>query len=131
MLTKHKLKVTKPRLAVLAVFEKSPSPVSAQEIAEQLKSGTADPVTIYRVLETFIEKGVIRQVNLRHNHVDYELSEDNDHHHIICLTCGLVEDFQGCGADALAKNVLKQSTNFTTVKEHAIELFGECKKCAA
>jgi Fe2+ or Zn2+ uptake regulation protein len=41
-----------------------------------------------------------------------------------------VKDFDGCNAEKLERAVLKQCPEFKIVSEHAIELFGTCKKCA-
>ena len=127
----HGFKLTKSKLAVLAAFNIAKHPISAQEIAEQLPKDTANQVTIYRIIQSFKEKGILREVNLRHDHLDYELAhEEDDHHHLICVSCGLVEDFEECDADKLAKTVLKQSKQFSSVHEHALELFGVCNACA-
>ena len=95
-----------------------------------LENGVADRVTIYRIIQALAEKGIIREVNLRHNHVDYEMADSGDHHHIVCVKCNLVKDFDGCNAEKLERAVLKQCPEFKIVSEHAIELFGTCKKCA-
>ncbi len=131
MLASCDLKVTRPRLAVLKILKNSTTPLSVQELAAALPPlPTINGVTIYRILESFTERGLIRLVNLRHNHLDYELVErHDDHHHIVCTKCGLIEDFYGCGASKLMSAAIKNSRHFATVNEHSVELFGLCKHC--
>ena len=63
----------------------------------------------------------------------HELAEafsDHHHHHLVCTSCGRVEDFDGCGADRLARQALRRCRAFKSVQEHSIELFGLCYDCA-
>lgn len=127
-LAERNLKVTKPRLAVLQVLHSATTPVDVQDIQTALKLAI-DQVTVYRILQSFVTAGLIRKVNLRHGHSDYEIVSASDHHHLVCLKCGLIEDFEGCHADQLAKIALKNSRHFKQIQDHALELFGYCKTC--
>ena len=129
VLRSHGLKATPIRLALLRVLEANHEPESIQEIAKRLPKGLADQVTIYRAMESFVEKGIAREVNLRHGHVDYESAFHSDHHHLVCTSCGRMEDFDGCEVDSLVKKVLKKHPKFSSVQDHALELFGTCKAC--
>lgn len=124
------LKATRARLAVLSYFRRVTEPLSAQEAAKGIPRGMADQATVYRVVQSFLEAGILREVNLRHGHADYELADRPDHHHVVCLGCGKVEEFDGCGAEALSRAVLKKLRSFRSIEEHAIELFGYCTACA-
>ncbi len=131
LLTECGLKVTRPRLSVLKIFKNSTHPISVQEVAAALPATpTINGVTLYRIVEAFKEKLLVREVNLRHGHLDYELIDHADHHHhIVCTKCGLTEDLYSCGVSGLIKAAIKNSRNFATVNEHSVELFGLCKKC--
>lgn len=131
LLAEKGLKVTRARLAVLNAFRQIDHPLSTQEVAKTVGRSVADQATVYRVIQSFLDNGILREVNLRHTHVDFELADAPDHHHIVCTACGLVENFIGCEAEVLAKKVLKRSSSFKLVREHAIELFGLCRRCAA
>ncbi len=124
------LKATRARLAVLALFRARKEPTSAQEAAKGIARGSADQATVYRAVQSFLEAGILREVNLRHDHADYELADRPDHHHVVCVGCGRVEEFDDCGAEALSRDVLKKLRSFRSIEEHAIELFGHCHACA-
>jgi Fe2+ or Zn2+ uptake regulation protein len=125
------LKVTKARLKVLELFRSSRRPMSATEVAKQMPGGLADQATVFRIVQSFVAKGLLKEVNLRHGHADYEIADGEDHHHLVCLKCGLVEDFSGCEAEKMMKGILKRCPSFKTVREHAFEFFGVCKACAS
>jgi Fe2+ or Zn2+ uptake regulation protein len=68
------LKVTLPRLAVLAHLQKSPAPQSISDISEATDISTS---TLYRVLTTLHKKGIVREVPAsqkeKYNLIRYEL----------------------------------------------------------
>jgi len=129
ILRKSGHKATPARLAILGIFDKNKNPMSAQEIIDALPSDT-DQATVYRTLKSLREKGVIKQIDLRHNHAHYELADVADHHHLICLRCGRIEDVAHHGVEAMENTVLHNSKHFAEIKTHALEFYGVCKTCA-
>lgn len=121
-------KATPARLAILAVFKKAKKPLSARQVVEALPEGT-DQVTVYRTFRSLREKGIIRQIDLRHNHAHYELADIADHHHLICVRCGRIEDVHHCEIDDIQKRILRGSKHFGEIKTHTLELFGVCNAC--
>ncbi len=124
-------KATTARVAILHVLEQAERPLSTRTIYKAIrpKVGT-DQATIYRSLESLEESGLVRQVDLRHGHLHYELAPQDDHHHLVCVHCGKVEDFEGCGVNEVIKKTLRRSKQFASVREHSFELFGTCNTCA-
>lgn len=123
-------RATSARLAILEVLERASQPLSTQRIYQAIrKDSGADQATVYRSLELLEASGIVRQVDLRHGHAHYELADQNDHHHLVCLHCGRIEDFEGCGVRDMVKKTLRQSKQFASVQEHSFELFGVCKSC--
>ncbi|MCX6714791.1 MAG: Fur family transcriptional regulator [Candidatus Uhrbacteria bacterium] len=130
ILNLHGFKITQPRFAVLSLLKGIVHPISSQEICDSIDNQVANQATIYRIIQSFLEAGIIREVNLRHGHIDYELARDeDDHHHLVCVSCGLVENFEECETEKIIKRVLKQTKKFASIHEHAMELFGICKAC--
>lgn len=130
LLRKSGYKATPPRLAILRIFKKSGVPLSAQQIIESLPHGAGiDQATVYRTLKSFTEKGVIRPIDLRHNHAHYELMDVADHHHIICLRCGRIENVGHPGVEAMEATILQNAKQFAEIKQHTLEFYGICKAC--
>jgi Fe2+ or Zn2+ uptake regulation protein len=123
-------RATPGRIAILELLKRSSRPQSTQEILQGLRKEKLDQATVYRMLEAFKEKGLVRSIHLGHDHIDYELADPKDHHHLICTSCDKVEDVKGCDFDVLAKNALKGSKNFSEISQHSLEFFGICKACA-
>lgn len=129
MLRKSGYKATLPRLAILQLFKKNRNPLSAQAIIDALP-GNTDQATVYRTIKSLKMAGVLRPIDLRHNHAHYELTDIADHHHLICLSCGRVEDVEHCGIEAMESTILRSSKHFKEIKTHALEFYGICKTCA-
>lgn len=127
LLRKSGYKATPPRIAIITMFKKSREPLSAQQIADALPR--IDQATVYRTLKSFKEKGIIRPVDLRHNHAHYEFVDAADHHHIICLRCGRIENVEHHGVGEMERTILQNAKHFTKIKQHTLEFYGICKSC--
>ena len=121
------LKVTKSRLAILEFLKISAKPVTTEEVSEDLKMNI---VTCYRILESFVSKGLIYQTDFRQNKSFFEFQDHDDHHHhITCSKCGFREHVDFCIGDKLEKDLEKKSS-FNKINSHILEFFGLCKKCS-
>ena len=93
---KHsQLSITENRLKILELFQKSGSALSHADI-ERMSGTHFDRVTIYRTLQTFVEKGIIHTIPTADNSIMYALCKEecseghhhDDHVHFICGECG-------------------------------------------
>jgi len=128
ILRKSNFKATPSRIAVLEVFKKTRKPISAQEIISAL-SRSVNQATVYRTLKLFKTKEIIKQIDLRQNHAHYELADLMEHHHIICLGCGRVEDIHYCWINEMEPIIRRSSRHFAEITQHALEFYGICKAC--
>lgn len=128
-LRKSGYKATPARLEILRAFATISEPMSAQELMSVLPADI-DQATIYRNLKSLKTKGLIRQIDLRHNHAHYELTDTKEHHHLICLRCGRIEDVHRCGAEEMQTQIIRNSKNFAEIRQHTLEFYGVCKWCA-
>ncbi len=129
LLRRSGYRATPPRLAILTVFRKNHKPLSAQNIIDLLPRAI-DQATVYRALKSFKEKGIIRPIDLRHNHAHYELVDVADHHHIICLRCGRIEKVEHQNVEAMERTILQNARHFAEIKQHTLEFYGICRACA-
>jgi len=131
VLEKSGLKKTEPRLKLLNFAQKNKKIFSALDAFQALEKEGIDKVTIYRTLESFLKKGIIKRVDTGKREAEYELiDEEHDHHHIICITCKKIEDFTGCDSEIFVKNALKSSKSFKNITHHSFDLFGVCNSCS-
>jgi len=94
ILKKNLLSITDSRKKILELFLKSNGALAHADI-EKNTGETFDRVTVYRTLQTFVEKGIIHLIPTTDNSILYALCKDNceaghhhdDHVHFICNSC--------------------------------------------
>lgn len=93
-LKKNSLSVTESRKRILQLFLEENGALAHGDI-EKKAGEKFDRVTVYRTLQTFVEKGIIHTIPTADNSVRYALCKDecseghhHDHHvHFICVNC--------------------------------------------
>ncbi|HWA52385.1 MAG TPA: transcriptional repressor [Patescibacteria group bacterium] len=104
------------------LLAKSKSPISVPEILEEID---ANKTTIYRELTSFIKDGLITEIEFGDGKKRYEWKDHGHHHHLICKTCGKIEDVK-----VDEKKLIKSITNKNfLIESHSLEFFGKCKNC--
>ena len=123
------LKATPVRLAVMELLEKSATPIDATSIMDYLRKRDidADPATVFRSMNSFVDKGLVKQIQFAENKQRYELASKPEHHHLICTQCHSVEDISDCNIEGLEKEIAKKK--HFAVQWHSLEFFGLCKNC--
>ena len=126
-LSGHNLKVTGSRKALIDFVTKSDKPVDAQTLIEQLqKTLEIDRVTVFRILNVLTGHGILRKLEFGEGKARYEIAT-TEHHHLICESCGAIEDVSDCNIGALEEEIGKKKGFH--VKRHSLEFFGLCNKC--
>jgi len=84
------LRWTRPRKELLLAMMRMKRPATQEELATAMGSGAPNKVTVYRILESLIEKGSARKLLLKDGLCHYELCAPADqcHPHFSCLGCG-------------------------------------------
>ncbi len=94
ILKKNQLSVTAGREKILELFINSNGALAHADIEKNIQAGF-DRVTVYRTLQTFVEKGIIHHIPTTDNSIKYALCKDNceaghhhdNHVHFICDKC--------------------------------------------
>jgi Fur family transcriptional regulator, ferric uptake regulator len=94
-LKKNQLSITDSRKKILDLFLQNKGALAHADI-EQHSGEEFDRVTIYRTLQTFVEKGIIHSIPSSDNSVRYALCNDacgegkhlDNHVHFMCDQCG-------------------------------------------
>lgn len=124
------LKKTKSRQIVLSVLEKSPSPLSAIEIFSEIeKSGVNIWLsTVYRVLDAFVEKGIVTKTTVLDNEITlFDISRSGHKHYAICLDCNKIISMLNCPMDDFKP---KFKNDEIEIIGHKVEIYGYCKGCS-
>lgn len=122
------LKSTEARAAVLSCLETGKHPMDAATLFEFLKTQniSADQATVYRILNTFYEKGIIKRIEIGEGKYRYEV-EKAHHHHLVCTNCGKIEDIEIDLTEDFDREISKKKG--FKVTSHSLEFFGLCRSC--
>ena len=131
-LKEKECKLTPQRRATLNVLiENQSKHLSTEEIYDLVKDKFPDIglATIYRTLQLFDDFDIIKKLNFNDGCYRYELSEDqrHQHHHLLCLKCGNVYEFDDDLLDELEHKIHKNSA--FAVTDHMVKFFGYCIEC--
>jgi Fur family ferric uptake transcriptional regulator len=124
------MRVTKPRVAIIEALLKRESPVSIEQLHQELNERSCDLVTVYRCLSAFEEIGLVRR-SFHHNGTSlFEFAHGGRQrsYHILCKSCGKSEPVDYFSVDGLER-VLKER-GYTQLT-HLVEFFGICPTCQA
>ena len=121
------LKATLPRLKILGVFERAQRRhLTAEDVYRALMLDGADIglATVYRVLMQFEQAGLLTRSNFESGKSVFELNEGQHHDHLVCLTCGRVEEFFDPDIEQRQRAVA-QARGFD-LQEHSLALYATC-----
>jgi Fur family transcriptional regulator, ferric uptake regulator len=102
-----------------------------EDVVEQVAGDGGTPLapsTVYRALEALASLGVVGHTHLDHRAPSYHLADHADHIHLVCRTCGRVEQCPQEYAEGFTGNVLA-ATGFVADVTH-MAIHGECDACA-
>ena len=94
LLKRNQLSITDSRSKILELFLQQNGALAHADIEKKSGAGF-DRVTVYRTLQTFVEKGIIHTIPTADNAILYALCKDecteghhHDHHvHFVCSKC--------------------------------------------
>jgi Fur family ferric uptake transcriptional regulator len=127
-------RATPTRDALVQVLLRAGRPLTIPEILDS-GAGIAQS-SAYRNLQLLEQAGVVHRIVTNAEFARYELAEDltgDHHHHLICSSCGSVEDVPAsAGLERSLHAAIDQvaaTTGFQTAA-HRIDLVGLCRDCA-
>ena len=93
VLREHGLQVTAQRLAVMrAVTARSHSTADDIDKVVRGQIGAISRQAVYDALGVLTDKGVLRRIQPAGSSARYENRVGDNHHHVVCRTCGRMED---------------------------------------
>ncbi len=123
------LKATLPRIKILEIFQASTRRhMTAEDVYKALLAESADIglATVYRVLMQFEQAGLLTRSNFESGKAVFELNEGQHHDHLVCLTCGRVEEFFDAEIERRQREVA-EARGFE-LNDHALALYARCTK---
>lgn len=129
-LKKAGLKVTLPRIKILNILETAQNRhISAEDVYKQLIESGDDVglATVYRVLTQFEAAGLVIRHHFETGHAVFELDEGEHHDHLVCLKCGMVEEFVDNTIEKRQEEIANEKQ--FKITDHCLYLYGECRHC--
>ncbi|MFI5495962.1 Fur family transcriptional regulator [Actinoplanes sp. NPDC051859] len=123
------LRVTRPRLSVLAALQDHPHVDTDTVLAlVRAEHPTVSHQTVYDVLRALTDTGLIRRIQPAGATARYESRVADNHHHMVCRSCGTIADVD-C--------TVGHSPCLTAADDHGFEVdeaevvfWGTCPTCA-
>lgn len=129
VLRAHGKRVTPQRALILKILRERGGHLDADEIYRLAREERPrlSLSTVYRTLSVLKELGLVRELRFEEGYSRYELAGPEEHHHLICLGCGKVIEFQ-CAHCAQVHRDLAERRGFQ-ITGSRVELLGYCTEC--
>ena len=130
MLRSADLRVTRPRTAVLAAVYEHPH-ADTDSIATAVRHDLADVSTqaIYDVLRALTSAGLIRQIEPAGSVARYESRVADNHHHVVCRSCGAIADVDCATGDTPC--LTASNDHGFVIDEAEVVYWGHCPTCTS
>jgi Fur family peroxide stress response transcriptional regulator len=120
--------LTVQRRTILETLAKHTDHPTADQLYEEVKGVIrgVSRTTVYRVLETFVQRGVVIKVSKPGAKARFD-ADTGRHHHLICLGCDAVVD---CHDERLQGiEVPNEVASGFEVRSFSLAITGFCEKC--
>ena len=128
LLRERGIQVTAQRLAVLRAVAGQPH-ITADAVAEVVRTGIGaiSLQSVYDALALLVSEGLIRRIQPSGSPARFEDRVGDNHHHLICRTCGRVVDVD-CAVGS-APCLKPRSARGYEIDEAEVAYWGRCPDC--
>ena len=121
--------MTRQRALILEVIREGRGHLDADEVYRRARERQSrlSLSTVYRTLQRLKQLGLVEELHFDEAHHHYELKPATEHHHLVCLGCGRVIEFQYPLANSVRRNVA-EAKDFEIV-ETEVRIAGYCAQC--
>ena len=124
------LRVTRPRLAVLRAVRRHPHADTGSVLAAvRVEEPSVSHQAVYDVLGALTDSGLVRRIQPAGSAARYELRVGDNHHHVVCRTCGRVADVD-CAVGHRPCLSASAADGFV-IDEAEVTYWGTCAECAS
>ena len=130
LLRQRGIQVTAQRLAVLRAVEGQPH-ITADGVAEIVRTeiGAISRQSVYDALAMLTAEGLIRRIQPAGSSARFEARVGDNHHHVICRTCGRTADVN-CAVGSAPCLTAADDCGFE-IDEAEVIYWGRCPDCAS
>ena len=123
------LRITRPRVAVLAAVYGHPH-ADTHSIIDLVREelGEVSQQAVYDVLQALTEAGLVRRIHPPGSVARYESRVGDNHHHVVCRSCGVIADVDCAVGDAPC--LTAADDHGFVIDEAEVIYRGLCPKCS-
>ena len=123
------LRVTRPRIAVLSAVHAHPH-ADTESIIRVVREniGEVSHQAVYDVLRVLTEVGLLRRIQPAGSVARYEARVDDNHHHVVCRSCGATADVD-CAVGHAPCLMASDDAGYA-IEEAEVIYWGRCPACA-
>lgn len=125
------MKYTEQRAIILQILTDLNNHLNAEEVHDIVKKDYPEHnigiATIYRALNFLEEVNLISSISFGKDGKKYEGKNKEHHDHLICTTCGSIEEFYDKEIED-RQDMIAKNNNFETTY-HSLQIFGICQLC--
>ena len=124
------LRVTRPRLAVLAaVHERPHADTETLLLGVRAELGAVSHQAVYDVLRALTDAGLVRRIQPAGTVARYEARVGDNHHHVVCRTCRSIADVDCAVGDTPC--LTASDDNGFSIDEAEVVYWGLCPTCSS
>jgi len=122
-------RVTNQRALIMEIIRQGEGHLDADEIYRRAreKEPRLSLSTVYRTLQMLKKLGLVEELHFDEEHHHYEVKPSAEHHHLICLGCGRVIEFNRPLSRYIKRNI-PEAKGFD-IAETEVRMSGYCSKC--
>ena len=125
-------RLTPQRVMILSAIASNSGHMTAEDIHERVRKSYPfiDIATVYRTIQLLKRHRLLVEIDLGSGAYQYELTQDQRHHHIVCRECGDTLDIDHHRFLEPVRVALQQEYEFEADLDH-FAIFGICGNCSA
>ena len=130
MLRDAGLRVTRPRTAVLVAVHTRPH-TDTESVIRAVRADLSDVShqAVYDSLHTLTAAGLIRRIQPSGSVARYESRIGDNHHHVVCRSCGVIADVDCAVGDAPC--LAASDASGFEIDEAEVIYWGRCPACVS
>ena len=130
VLREASLRVTRPRVAVLtAVYDHPHADTDSIIGVVREELGDVSTQAVYDVLRALTTAGLVRRIEPAGSVPRYESRVADNHHHVVCRTCGAIADVDCAVGDTPC--LTASHDHGYSIDEAEVVYWGRCRGCTA
>jgi Fur family ferric uptake transcriptional regulator len=121
------LRMTNQRALILEIIRQGH--LDADEVYRQArdKQPRLSLSTVYRTLRILKKLGLVDELHFEETHHHYEVKPSAEHHHLVCLGCGKIVEFECSLSQRMRQDIARKKGFEVTGVE--VNMTGYCAKC--